>query len=82
VRRVYPLGPVQQGSGLNITLLSHGKRLSLGAMACKEMVPDVDTIGTGFVKEIVTLKSLAHRTGTRALRKSDERRTTRKIRKK
>jgi WS/DGAT/MGAT family acyltransferase len=59
VRKVYPLGPVQQGSGLNLTVLSTGDRLCLGVMACKELVPDVGDIGTGFVHEIAVLKGLA-----------------------
>jgi WS/DGAT/MGAT family acyltransferase len=61
VRQVYPLGPVQQGSGLNLTVLSIMDRLCFGAMACKEMVPDVEDIGAGFADEIAVLKKLALR---------------------
>ena len=56
VRRVYPLGPVQQGSGLNLTVLSVGDRLCLGAMACQEMVPDPDRIAAAFVDEVRRLR--------------------------
>ena len=42
VRRIYPFGPVQQGSGLNLTVMSTMDRLCLGAMACQRMVPDVE----------------------------------------
>jgi WS/DGAT/MGAT family acyltransferase len=59
VRRIYPFGPVQQGSGLNLTVMSTMNRLCLGAMACQRMVPDVEDIATGFVGEIATLKKLA-----------------------
>ena len=59
--RAYPLGPVQQGSGLNITVMSTSDRLCVGVMACKELVPDVQDIATGFVHEIETLKALAAR---------------------
>jgi WS/DGAT/MGAT family acyltransferase len=59
VRRVYPLGPVQQGSGLNLTVMSAADRLCLGAMACTELVPDVDDIARGFVGEIAALRELA-----------------------
>jgi len=59
VRRIYPFGPVQQGSGLNLTVMSTMDRLCLGAMACQRMVPDVEDIATGFVREIATLKKLA-----------------------
>ncbi len=61
VRRVYPLGPVQQGSGLNLTVMSTADRLCLGAMACQELVPDVDEIGRGFVDEVAVLRRLARR---------------------
>lgn len=59
VLRIYPFGPAQQGSGLNLTVMSTMDRLCLGAMACKRMVPDVEDIATGFVSEIAILKQLA-----------------------
>jgi diacylglycerol O-acyltransferase len=57
--RLYPFGPVQQGSGLNLTVMSTADRLCLGALACKRMVPDVDDITDGFVAEIAHLRKLA-----------------------
>ena len=57
--RVYPLGPVQQGSGLNLTVLSTMDRLCFGALACKEMVPDVEDLATGFVSATAVLRRLA-----------------------
>ncbi len=59
VLRVYPFGPVQQGSGLNLTVMSTVDRLCLGVMACHRMVPDVEEIATGFVDEMATLRDLA-----------------------
>lgn len=59
VRCVYPLGPVQQGSGLNLTVMSTADRLCLGALACMEMVPDVEDIARGFVDEVAVLRELA-----------------------
>jgi WS/DGAT/MGAT family acyltransferase len=61
VRGIYPFGPAQQGSGLNLTVMSTADRLCLGAMACKRMVPDVETIAAGFVTEIARLAALAGR---------------------
>jgi hypothetical protein len=52
---LFPLGPVQQGSGLNITVMSAVDRLCFGALACTELVPDVQDIATGFVHEIAQL---------------------------
>ena len=54
---LFPLGPVQQGSGLNITVMSVVDRLCFGALACTELVPDVQDIATGFVDEIERLES-------------------------
>lgn len=57
--RLYPFGPVQQGSGLNLTVMSTADRLCIGALACKRMVPDVDHIVDAFVAAIAQLKKLA-----------------------
>ena len=57
LRQLFPLGPVQQGSGLNITVMSVVDRLCFGALACTEMVPDLQDIGAGFVNEIEVLKA-------------------------
>lgn len=54
---LFPLGPVQQGSGLNITVMSAVDRLCVGALACTELVPDLEDIGAGFANEIEALKS-------------------------
>jgi WS/DGAT/MGAT family acyltransferase len=59
VVQVYPLGPVQQGSGLNLTVLSTMDRLCFGAMACKEMVHDVEDLAAGFVDATEVLRRLA-----------------------
>ena len=53
---LFPLGPVQQGSGLNITVMSAVDRLCFGALACTELVPDLQDLADGFVREIELLK--------------------------
>jgi WS/DGAT/MGAT family acyltransferase len=42
-RLVYtlPMGPVMEGAGLNITVLSYMDNVDIGFMACRELVPDV-----------------------------------------
>jgi len=57
--RLYPFGPVQQGSGLNLTVMSTANRLCLGALACKRMAPDVEDVANEFVAEVELLKKLA-----------------------
>ena len=55
--QLFPLGPAQQGSGLDITVMSVVDRLCFGAMACTELVPDLQDIATGFSNEIESLKA-------------------------
>jgi long-subunit acyl-CoA synthetase (AMP-forming) len=37
----YPLGPVMEGCGLNITVFSYRDSVDIGFMACREQIPDV-----------------------------------------
>lgn len=37
----YPMGPVMDGAGLNITVLSYRSHIDIGFMADRELVPDV-----------------------------------------
>ncbi len=37
---IYPLGPVMDGAGLNVTVLSQEDRVGFGIMACSALVPD------------------------------------------
>jgi WS/DGAT/MGAT family acyltransferase len=36
-----PMGPVMEGAGLNITVLSYMDNVDVGFMACRELIPDV-----------------------------------------
>ncbi|MGV3758152.1 MAG: WS/DGAT/MGAT family O-acyltransferase [Actinomycetota bacterium] len=36
-----PMGPVMEGAGLNITVMSYEDNIDIGFMACRELVPDV-----------------------------------------
>jgi len=38
---MYPLGPVMDGAGLNVTALSQEDRIGFGMTACAQLVPDV-----------------------------------------
>ena len=44
IERIYPLGPLADGAGLNITLLSYLDTLGFGFVADREMVPDLDDL--------------------------------------
>jgi WS/DGAT/MGAT family acyltransferase len=59
VEAVYPLGPVMEGAGLNITVLSNIGNVDFGAIACREAVPDLWDIADGFAGAISELRKLA-----------------------
>jgi WS/DGAT/MGAT family acyltransferase len=44
---MYPLGPIADGGGLNITVMSYMGKLCFGLVACRETVPDVWSIAAG-----------------------------------
>jgi diacylglycerol O-acyltransferase len=44
IEHLYPLGPLADGSGLNITLLSYLDTLGFSFVADREMVPDLDDL--------------------------------------
>ncbi|MDT7539626.1 MAG: diacylglycerol O-acyltransferase / wax synthase [Actinomycetota bacterium] len=44
VERVFPLGPVLEGPGLNVTVVSYRDRVGFGLIACKERMPDLDDL--------------------------------------
>jgi diacylglycerol O-acyltransferase len=37
----YPMGPVMEGAGLNITVFSYRDTVDFGFMVCRELVPDI-----------------------------------------
>ena len=57
VRALYPLGPVFHGAGLNITVLSNNGTVHVGVIACRESIPDVDTLAQRFESELSALKA-------------------------
>ena len=58
---IFPMGPVMEGSGVNITVLSESNHLNIGVMACPKIVPDVDEIGAGIVAAVSELSVEANR---------------------
>ncbi len=41
---LYPLGPIMDGAGLNVTVLSNEDHVGFGFIACRELVPKVWTL--------------------------------------
>ncbi len=58
VRGIFPMGPVMEGSGVNITVLSEARHLNVGIMACPDLLDDVDELGRGFVDAVDELAAL------------------------
>jgi WS/DGAT/MGAT family acyltransferase len=65
VEAIYPMGPVGEGMGLNITVLSNMGRVDVGVLACRELLPDPQSIADGFARGVRKLERAAE-TGARA----------------
>lgn len=48
----YPVSVITDGQGLNITLVGYLGQLHFGLIACRELVPDVDTLASYLVDEL------------------------------
>ncbi len=59
VAGVYPFGPLLEGAGLNLTVLSNMGHVDFGVIACRELVPDVWDIADGFADAVLLLKKRA-----------------------
>jgi len=59
LRAAYPLGPVMEGMGVNITVLSASDELCVGIIADAELVDDVGELGERFTAAIDELHQLA-----------------------
>ena len=61
VTGIFPMGPVMEGSGVNITVLSEAHHLNVGIMACPDLLDDVDELGRGFAAAVAELADLVER---------------------
>jgi WS/DGAT/MGAT family acyltransferase len=59
VTGVYPFGPLLEGAGLNLTILSNMGNVDFGVIGCRETVPDVWDIADGFGEAVLELRKLA-----------------------
>ena len=44
---IYPIGPIMDGSGLNMTVMSYLDSLDFGLLACPDVLPDVEHVAEG-----------------------------------
>jgi WS/DGAT/MGAT family acyltransferase len=59
VKSIFPFGPLIEGSGINITVLSNMGNMDFGVIACGDTVPDVWEIADGFGAAVIELRELA-----------------------
>ena len=55
----YPLGPLMDGAGLNITVVSYVESVDFGVLACERSVPHLTDIALGFGGAVADLHKLA-----------------------
>jgi diacylglycerol O-acyltransferase len=55
----YPLGPIFDGAGVNMTVLSYQDSIDLGVIACPYAVGDPSLIATGFSESLAELRQIA-----------------------
>ncbi|MEI2640525.1 MAG: wax ester/triacylglycerol synthase family O-acyltransferase [Microthrixaceae bacterium] len=63
LQAVYPFGPLIEGSGLNITVLSNMGNMDIGVIACPDVAPDIDDLAMGIVEAISVLRDAAEAAG-------------------
>jgi WS/DGAT/MGAT family acyltransferase len=57
----YPMGPIFDGGGLNMTVMSYMDHLDFGLVACSDLIPDVWVISQGLEDSLEELKKAAER---------------------
>jgi len=57
----YPMGPIFDGGGLNITLMSYLDRIDFGLVACPDLIDDVWAIAEGLREALEELEEAADR---------------------
>lgn len=60
---VYPFGPLVEGAGLNITVLSNMGNMDIGVIACPDVAPDIDDLAAGISDGITRLHKAAKAQG-------------------
>lgn len=55
ITRLYPFGPLFEGSGLNVTVASYVDTVDFGFLACPEQVDDVESLARGTERALAEL---------------------------
>lgn len=59
----YPMGPIVEGVGLNVTVMSYMGTLYMGLLGCRELVPEVDHLAVHLGDSLTELVKAARRNG-------------------
>ena len=54
----YPMGPIMDGAGLNITVMSYRNSIDFGFLACTDLVPDVWELADAVTHAFEEIKDL------------------------
>ena len=57
----YPHGPIFEGVGLNLTVMSYQDSVDIGVIGCRDSVQDADELASGFVHAVERLHAAALR---------------------
>jgi len=55
---IYPLGPVLEGAGMNLSVISYNGSVHIGVVTCRQAVPDPSAIADGVVQAVRELGAL------------------------
>ena len=58
---MYPVGPIIEGVGVNVTIFSYGDSMFVGVQGCWDLVPDVEVIGRAMEESLAELVAEANR---------------------
>jgi diacylglycerol O-acyltransferase len=62
---IYPIGPVAEGVGVNVTVFSYLGTMYVGVQGCWDLVPDVEVIANGMVDALGDLVKESNRRSRR-----------------
>lgn len=58
---LYPVGPLLEGVGLNVTVVSYNGTLHIGVVGCRELIPEVEHLALLLNDAFAELAKAAHR---------------------
>ncbi len=63
MEQAFPMGPVMEGIGLNVTVLSYCDRVAFGLLAADNLVPDIDDLASAIPDAFAELLEAAANAG-------------------